>query len=103
MAYLQMFQREMAAGRGWIGIAAVNLGALRPIPTLIAALVFGFADALANQLGSLNIPSQLVQSIPYATTVVGLAVYSIQQRRAAIERRKKYASEHYEEVPAEAE
>jgi general nucleoside transport system permease protein len=102
MAYLQMFQREMAAGRGWIGIAAVNLGALRPIPTLIAAMIFGFADALANQLGSLKIPSQLVQSIPYLTTVIGLAVYSIQQRRVAIERRKKYASEHYDEMPEEA-
>ena len=55
MAYLQMFERDMANGRGWIGIAAIWLGAKHPVGTLIAAMIFGFADAIANQLGSLRI------------------------------------------------
>ena len=80
MAYLQMFQREMAAGRGYIGIAAVRLGGGHPVGTMLSAMLFGVADALANQLGSLNIPSQFVQSIPYATTVIGLAVFAIQKQ-----------------------
>lgn len=96
MAYLQLFQREMAAGRGWIGIAAVHLGARRPLGVMLAAILFGFADAISNQLGSLNIPSQLVQMIPYVTTVTALAVYAIQQRQAAIERMKRYQKEHIE-------
>ncbi len=100
MAYLQMFQRDMANGRGWIGIAAVWLGAKHPVGTLIAAMIFGFADAIANQLGSLNIPSQLVQIIPYATTIVALVVYSIQQRQAAINRMKKYQDAHFAEEKA---
>lgn len=95
MAYLQMFQREMAAGRGWIGLAAVWLGAKHPVGTLIAAMIFGFADAIANQLGSLKIPSQLVQIIPYATTIVALVVYSLQQKQAAIQRMKKYQETHF--------
>lgn len=97
MAYLQMFQRDMSAGRGWIALAAVNLGNRHPIGVFVAAVVFGLADALANQFGSLNIPSQLVQIIPYATTIIALAVYAIQQRQAAIARMKKYQEAHFDE------
>lgn len=103
MAYLQMFQRDMSAGRGWIGIAAVWLGAKKPVGTLIAAMIFGFADAIANQLGSLKIPSQLVQMIPYVTTVVALVVYSIQQKQAAIQRMKKFQEAHFAEENAQSE
>jgi ABC-type uncharacterized transport system permease subunit len=98
MSYLAMFQRDMSAGRGWIALAAVNLGARNPIGTFIAAIIFGFADAIANQLGSLNIPSQLVQIIPYATTIAALAIYAIQQKRAAIDRMKKFQEAHFKEV-----
>jgi simple sugar transport system permease protein len=102
MAYLQLFQKEMAAGRGWIGIAAVHLGAYKPVGVMLASMLFGFADAISNQLGSLNIPSQLVQMIPYATTVVALAVYAIQQRQSALDRMKKYQKEHTDSLAAEA-
>jgi len=102
MAYLQFFQKEMAAGRGWIGIAAVHLGARKPLGVLLASILFGFADAISNQLGSLNIPSQLVQTIPYITTVVALAVFAIQQRQAALERMKRYQKEHLEAISANA-
>jgi len=90
MAYLPLFQKEMASGRGWIGIAAVHLGARKPLGVLLAAILFGLADALANQVGSLKIPSQLVQMIPYVAVVIALVVYAIQQRRAILERVKKY-------------
>lgn len=100
MAYLQFFQREMAADRGWIGIAAVYLGGRKPLGTFLAAMLFGFADAISNQLGSLNIPSQLVQMIPYLTTVLALALYSVQQKRAATERMKKYRAESAQGVQA---
>jgi len=102
MAYLQFFQSEMAAGRGWIGIAAVWLGNRKPLGVLLAALLFGLADAVANQLGSLKVPSQLVQMIPYITTVAALVVYAIQQKRNVIERIKKYQRENPEGTPAEA-
>ncbi len=71
MAYLSLFQRDMTAGRGFIALAAVYLGGRKPWGTLLAAIVFGFADALSNQLGSLRIPSQLVQMIPYVATNLG--------------------------------
>ena len=100
MAYLRLFNREMAAGRGFIGLAAVWLGAKKPLGTLLAAILFGFSDAIGNQLGSLNIPSQLVQSIPYLTTIVALVVYALQQKRATIERMKKYQRQNEKDTAA---
>jgi len=103
MAYLQMFQREMAAGRGFIALAAVRLGNGHPVGTMLSAMLFGVADALANQLGSMNIPSQLVQSIPFITTIIALAVFAIQKRRTEIERRKKYSQQDTDELAVETE
>jgi simple sugar transport system permease protein len=94
MAYLNWFGREMAAGRGWIGIASVALGAKKPLGTMLAAMLFGFSNAIANQFGSLNIPPQLVQMIPYATTIIALAVYAIQQKQAVRARMKKFQEDN---------
>ena len=44
MGYLPFFTRDMIAGRGFIGIAAQNLGGAMPIPTMLAALAFGAAE-----------------------------------------------------------
>lgn len=94
MASLEMFQRDMAGGRGWIGIAAVYLGGMKPLQTLVAALIFGFADAVANQFGSLNIPPQLVQTIPYLVTVAALTLFTIRQKYSEIEQMKRAQKLH---------
>lgn len=75
MGYLSWFARDMVAGRGFMGIAAQNLGG-QPIPTMIASLAFGMANALSNVLQTLNVPAEFVQAIPYVATLIGLAAYS---------------------------
>jgi general nucleoside transport system permease protein len=90
MGYVQFFARDMTAGRGFIALAAVFLGARHPIGTLIAALAFGAADALSIQLGNLRVPSQLVQMIPYAATIIALVIYAIVQRQRAVARQRKF-------------
>ncbi len=102
MAYLSLFQREMTAGRGFIALAAVYLGGRRPWGTLIAAIIFGFADALSNQLGSLAIPSQLVQMIPYVITILALVVYALREQAIKRERRRKFQQQQ-EQAHAEVE
>jgi len=102
MAYLSLFQREMTAGRGFIALAAVYLGGRKPWGTLLAAIVFGFADALSNQLGSLRIPSQLVQMIPYIATIIALVAYALQQRARRIERARRFQERHMAESTAKA-
>jgi simple sugar transport system permease protein len=100
MAYLSLFQRDMTAGRGFIALAAVYLGGRKPWGTLLAAVVFGFADALSNQLGSLKIPSQLVQMIPYFATIIALVAYALRQRAQRIERARRFQERHMAEIAA---
>lgn len=81
MGYLTCFSRDMVAGRSFIGIAAQNLGAGNPWITMIASVLFGAAQAIANVSQSLRLPSQLANMIPYITTIVGLVVMGIMQQR----------------------
>lgn len=90
MAYLTLFQNAMTAGRGFIALAAVFLGGRTPWGTTIAAIIFGFADGLANQLGSLAIPPQWVQMIPYVATVIALVAYSVRRQAQQRERLKRF-------------
>ena len=90
MGYVKFFARDMTAGRGFIALAAVYLGAKNPWGTLIAALAFGAADALSIQLGNLKIPTQIVQMIPYIATLIALVLYAVVQRQRAINRQRKF-------------
>jgi simple sugar transport system permease protein len=78
LAHLNLFSEEMTAGRGFLALAAVNFGERKPLKCLAAALIFGFADALAIRLQRFGLPSQLVLMLPYIATVVILALSAIQ-------------------------
>jgi simple sugar transport system permease protein len=80
MGYLSLFQRDMTAGRGFIALATPLLGGNNPLGTGIAAVVFGFFDALAIRIGSLQIPSMLPQMVPYIATVMALVIYALQMK-----------------------
>jgi simple sugar transport system permease protein len=69
------FEREMTAGRGFIGLAALIFGGYNPIGAALAALVFGFADALQARASVLNIPipSEVLLSVPYIVTIIVVA------------------------------
>ncbi|MDQ3818616.1 MAG: ABC transporter permease [Acidobacteriota bacterium] len=69
-----LFTRNMTSGRGFIALAALIFGKWRPVQTMLACLLFGFADALATQMqGVVDIPVQFIQMIPYVLTMVVLA------------------------------
>lgn len=76
MAYVSNFSRDMVAGRGFIGMAAEGMGKGMPIGVLLASLLFGLADSLAVRLQVLNLPSRLVQMIPYVVTIIVISIYS---------------------------
>lgn len=83
MGYLTFFQRDMTSGRGFIALATPYLGGGHPVGTGLASLVFGFFDALSTRVGSLEIPSQLPQMLPYIATVMALMIYALQAQLAA--------------------
>lgn len=80
MGYLNLFQRDMTAGRGFIALATPLLGGNHPLGAGFAAVVFGFFDTLAIRIGSLQIPSQIPQMVPYLATVMALVIYALQTK-----------------------
>jgi ABC-type uncharacterized transport system permease subunit len=69
-----LFTRNMTAGRGFIALAALIFGKWDPVGALLACLFFGFAEAIAIRMqGTVNIPNQFIQMIPYVLTIVVLA------------------------------
>lgn len=69
------FNKEMTAGAGYIALAAMILGRWRPKGALAAAVLFGFAIALKDQLGIIGspIPSQFLAMLPYLATIFAVA------------------------------
>jgi simple sugar transport system permease protein len=69
------FGESMTSGKGFIALAAVIFGRWTPFGAMIAAALFGFADALATQTSFLQtpIPSQLLSTLPYAVTLFAVA------------------------------
>ena len=76
MGYVSFFSRDMIAGRGWIGMAAESMGLGIPWKIACSVLIFGMADSLAVRLQMLNLPSQLIQTIPYVVTMIAIGIYS---------------------------
>jgi simple sugar transport system permease protein len=82
-----LFTRNMTAGRGFIALAALIFGKWKPVPTMLACLLFGFTEALTNQVQGVfklpsgeDIPVQFIQIIPYVLTIVVLAGFIGQSR-----------------------
>jgi general nucleoside transport system permease protein len=69
------FEREMTAGKGFIGLAAMIFGGWNPLGAAGAGLVFGFADAIQARTSILGIPipSELLSSLPYIVTIIVVA------------------------------
>ena len=74
--YMSMFTKDMAAGRGYIALAASSMGANTPVGGFLVAVLFGIAQAFANIMQLSKIPYELIQMVPYLTTLVGLGIYS---------------------------
>jgi simple sugar transport system permease protein len=78
IGFVNSFNENMTAGRGFIALAALIFGNWRPFGAAAACLLFGFSSALALRLqGSPLLPSDfasanLLQTLPYVLTLVAL-------------------------------
>jgi simple sugar transport system permease protein len=73
------FVREMSAGKGYLALAALIFGKWKPVPTMLACLLFAATDAIQVRLQGVPLPGvgvipvQFIQALPYVLTVLLLA------------------------------
>ena len=97
------FTRDMTAGRGFIALGAVLLGARHPYGTALAALLFGAFEALAASLPAIytTLPAELVHSIPFVATIIALIVYARRAQSRGRRTLQRAAARHEEAHAAE--
>ncbi|MCB0044774.1 MAG: ABC transporter permease [Caldilineaceae bacterium] len=82
------FQEGMTAGRGFISLAAMIFGNWNPFGALGASLLFGYTQALQNELllaGFTDIPRQFVSMLPYVVTIIAVSGFVGRVRPPAAE------------------
>jgi simple sugar transport system permease protein len=82
------FQEGMTAGRGFISLAAMIFGNWNPFGALGASILFGYTQALQNELlfaGVRLVPRQFVSMLPYLVTIIAVSGFVGRVRPPAAE------------------
>ena len=75
MGYVGLFSAGMTAGRGYIALATQAIAAGNAVVGMLASLLFGFCQSMANYLQSSNIPLQFIQMMPYIIIIIAYTTY----------------------------
>lgn len=80
-----LFIPYMTGGAGFIGIVLAMLARGRPVWVLIGALIFGAALSLttALQVAGSNIPTDVIQMLPFAAVMLVLVIFGRKARLPA--------------------
>ncbi len=70
LGYLSTFSENMSNSRGYIAMACVIFGRSNPPKVFLAALLFGFIDAVGMRSQSFGISPALTATFPYLGTVL---------------------------------
>ena len=74
IGFVNSFNQNMTAGRGFIALAVVICGNWRPFAAAAIALLFGLSSALAQRLPAYSESAAvLFQALPYVLTLVAVA------------------------------
>jgi simple sugar transport system permease protein len=74
IGFVNSFNENMTAGRGFIALAAVIFGNWKPFGAAAACLLFGFSSALAQRLPEYSDSAAvLFQALPYVLTLIAVA------------------------------
>ncbi|CAG9185084.1 MULTISPECIES: ABC transporter permease [Cupriavidus] len=78
LVYTPMWVENLVAGRGWIALALTTFATWRPGRVLVGAWLFGGVTILQFYLQGIgvSVPSQFLSMLPYAATIVVLALIS---------------------------
>ncbi|MBM3262797.1 MAG: ABC transporter permease [candidate division Zixibacteria bacterium] len=85
LAHANTFVEGMSAGRGFIALAIVIFGRWNPVGALIAALLFGLANAVQFQFQAIGaaVPYQFFLMLPYVLTLCVLVGFAGRTRPPA--------------------
>jgi simple sugar transport system permease protein len=78
VAYTPLWVEDMVAGRGWVALALTVFATWRPVRLLLGAYLFGGVTMLQLTLQGENVqvPIQLMTSLPYLATILVLVLIS---------------------------
>ncbi len=79
-----MFSEGMSNSRGYVAFACVIFGGANPVKAYLAALMFGFFDALGYRLQEYNISANLTSMIPYVITVCMMVYVVVRSNRKKV-------------------
>jgi simple sugar transport system permease protein len=74
LALTDRFVPNMTGGRGWLAIVIIIAGNWKPVPILLAVLVFAFLEAFQLQAQGIGvqIPYQILLALPYVVAIVAM-------------------------------
>lgn len=101
MYYAIGWSLDMVAGRGFIALAACAMGSNEPLGGMLAALIFGFAQAVGIKFSAVGVDSNLVSPIPYLVTIFGLVIFAVKSLKKA--KRKQAINAKNEPIKAAAD
>lgn len=93
MATLGSFTGGMTSSRGFIAVAALTFGLAKPTRTMVACLIFGTADALADRLGLAGANASLSLMTPYVVTIIALVLAALRMK-SVLRARSRRALSH---------
>jgi general nucleoside transport system permease protein len=76
--YTPLWVEGMVAGKGWIALALTTFATWRPARVLLGAYLFGGVTMLQFQFqgAGVEVPSEVLNMLPYVATIVVLALIS---------------------------
>lgn len=77
LGYASIFSKDMVAGRGWIGIAAQGIAGTSYLVLLLISMIFSVFQAITNVFLLYDLPSELINTIPYVGVFLGVVFYSV--------------------------
>ncbi len=74
-AQIGLFRDNVVSGQGFIALAIVIFGRWSPLKALLAAFIFGAADALqlSLQVFESSLPPQVLLALPYLLTILAMS------------------------------
>ncbi len=78
MSWVTFFTKNMANGRGYIGLSAQNMANGSPFGSSIVSLLFGATSSFATTMKSQSsFPTEFLEMIPYLATILAIIITSI--------------------------